>query len=88
MQYAYQYPYFLFRNLIDEKVTNDIATTQGYLSQIKDNTVTEAKIQARCVEVENQVNTKLQSLEAEIKILSILAMDQKQSEFWAKLHRF
>ena len=58
---------FFFRNLIDEKVTNDIATTQGYLSQIKDNTVTEAKIQARCVEVENQVNTKLQSLEAEIK---------------------
>ena len=58
---------FFFRNLIDEKVTNDIATTQGYLSQIKDNTVTEAKIQARCVEAENQVNTKLQSLEAEIK---------------------
>jgi hypothetical protein len=58
---------FFFRNLIDEKVTNDIAATQGYLSQIKDNTVTEAKIQAKCAEVENQINAKLQSLEAEIK---------------------
>ncbi len=58
---------FFFRNLIDEKVTNDIASTQGYLSQIKDNTVTEGRIKARCAEVENQINTKLQSLEAEIK---------------------
>lgn len=58
---------FFYRNLIDQKVTTDIAATQGYLSQIKDNTVTEARIQARCAEVENQINTKLQSLEAEIK---------------------
>ena len=58
---------FFFRNLIDQKVTNDIASTQGYLSQIKDNTVTEGRIQARCAEVENQIHTKLQSLEAEIK---------------------
>lgn len=58
---------FFFRNLIDEKVTNDIAVTQHYLSQIKDNTVTEARIRAKCAEVDNQINTKLQSLEAEIK---------------------
>lgn len=58
---------FFYRNLIDGKVTNDLATTQGYLAQIKDNTVTDAKIKARCAEVENQINTKLQSLEAEIK---------------------
>ena len=58
---------FFYRNLIDEKVTNDIATTQGYLTQIKDNTVTDAKIKARCAEVEKQINIKLQSLEAEIK---------------------
>lgn len=58
---------FFYRNLIDNKVTNDISITQGYLAQIKDNTVTDAKIQARCVEVDNQINTKLQSLEAEIK---------------------
>ena len=58
---------FFYRNLIGEKVTNDISTTQGYLSQIKDNVVTDGKIKAKCVELENQINTKLQSLEAEIK---------------------
>lgn len=58
---------FFFRNLIDGKVTADIASTQGYLAQIKDNTVTQGRIQARCAEIENQINTKLQSLEAEIK---------------------
>lgn len=58
---------FFYRNLIDERVANDIAATQGYLSQIKDNTVTEGRIQARCAEIENQIHTKLQSLEAEIK---------------------
>lgn len=58
---------FFFRNLIDDQVTSDIAATKGYLAQIKDNTVTDARIQARCAEVENQINTKLQSLEAEIK---------------------
>ena len=58
---------FFYRNLIGEKVTNDISTTQGYLSQIKDNTVTDGRIKAKCIELENQINTKLQSLEAEIK---------------------
>lgn len=58
---------FFYRSLINETVTADIAATQGYLSQIKDNTVTNAKIQDKCTEVENQINTKLLELEAEIK---------------------
>lgn len=58
---------FFFRNLIDEKVTGDISTTQGYLTQIKDNVVTDSKIREKCAYTENQINTKLQSLEAEIK---------------------
>ncbi|MBQ0088001.1 MAG: hypothetical protein KBT27_01540 [Prevotellaceae bacterium] len=58
---------FFYRNLIDEKVTSDIATTKGYLTQIKDNVSIDAKIQAKCAEVENKIHTKLQSLEAEIK---------------------
>lgn len=58
---------FFYRNLIDQKVTTDIAATQGYLAQIKDNVATDAKIQARCAEVEKQITIKLQSLEAEIK---------------------
>lgn len=58
---------FFFRNLINEKVTNDIAVTNGYLSEIKDNVVNDREIQTKCAEVENQINIKLQSLEAEIK---------------------
>lgn len=58
---------FFYRNLIDEKVTNDISTTQGYLAQIKDNIVTELRIQTRCTEIEKQITIKLNSLEAEIK---------------------
>lgn len=58
---------FFYRNLIDEKVTNDISTTKGYLAEIKDNVVTDRNIQAKIMELENQINTKLQSLEAEIK---------------------
>ena len=59
--------HFFYRNLINDRVSGDIATTQGYLAQIKDNTVTDARIQAKCTEIENQVDTKLQSLEGEIK---------------------
>lgn len=58
---------FFYRNLINERVTTDIATTQGYLAQIKDNTVTDAKIQARCAEVKNRVDVKLGELKAEIE---------------------
>lgn len=58
---------FFFRNLINERVTTDIATTQGYLAQIRDNTVTDAKIQARCAEIKNKVDVKLGELKAEIE---------------------
>lgn len=58
---------FFFRNLVDGQVTNDLATTQGYLAQIKDGTVTEAKINARITEFKNKVEIKMGELEAEIK---------------------
>lgn len=35
---------FFYRNTIAERVADDIASTQGYLVQIKDNVVTETKI--------------------------------------------
>lgn len=57
---------FFYRSVINDKVTNDIATTQGYLAQIKDNTVTETRIQAKCTEVKNKVDVKLGELKAEI----------------------
>lgn len=58
---------FFYRSVINDKVTNDIATTQGYLAQIKDNVVTEAHIQAKCMEVRNKVESKVNELKAEIE---------------------
>lgn len=58
---------FFYRNLIHEKVTNDIAATQGYLAQIKDGVVTESKINARVTDFKNKVEVKMGELEAEIK---------------------
>ena len=57
---------FFYRTVINDKVTNDIATTQGYLAQIRDNTVSEGRIQLKCTEVKNKVDVKLGELKAEI----------------------
>ena len=53
---------FFYRSVINDKVTNDISTTEGYLVQIKDNTVTETKIQIKCAEAKNKVDVKLGEL--------------------------
>jgi hypothetical protein len=58
---------FFYRNLINDRVSNEITTTQGYLAQIKDGTVTEDKINAKVTDFRNQVNVKLGQLEAEIR---------------------
>lgn len=58
---------FFYRNLINQRVTTEIGTTQGYLAQIKDGTVTQDRINARVVDFKNQVETKLGQLEAEIR---------------------
>lgn len=58
---------FFYRNLINDRVSNEITTTQGYLAQIKDGIVTEDKINAKITEFRNQVNVKLGQLEAEIR---------------------
>lgn len=58
---------FFYRNLINDRVSNEITTTQGYLAQIKDGTVTEDRINAKITEFRNQVNVKLGQLEAEIR---------------------
>lgn len=47
--------------------TNDIGTTQGYLAQIRDNTVTEKKIKDRVSSFKSEVEIKLGQLENEIK---------------------
>ena len=58
---------FFYRSVINDKATNDISTTEGYLVQIKDNTVTETKIQIKCAEAKNKVDVKLGELKAEIE---------------------
>ncbi|MCM1421556.1 MAG: hypothetical protein NC224_09200 [Bacteroides sp.] len=57
---------FFYRSVIHDKVTNDIATTEGYLIQIRDNVTTETKKQIRLAELENKINIKLGELKAEI----------------------
>lgn len=57
---------FFYRNTINDKVTTDISTTESYLKQIKDNTVTERKIQSKCSKLRNDVEIKLGELKAEI----------------------
>lgn len=58
---------FFYRSVINDKVTSDISTTEGYLIQIKDNTVTEAAIQKKCEELKRMVEVKLDELKAEIE---------------------
>ncbi len=57
---------FFYRSVIHDKVTNDIAATEGYLIQIRDNVTTETRIQVRLAELENRINIKLGELKAEI----------------------
>lgn len=58
---------FFYRSVIHDKVTNDIATTEGYLIQIRDNVTTETKIKIRLAELEKKVDVKLGELKAEIE---------------------
>lgn len=58
---------FFYRSAINDKVTNDITTTEGYLVQIRDNATTEARIKIRLAELEKKVDLKLGELKAEIE---------------------
>ncbi len=53
---------FFYRNLINDKVTYEIATTKGYLDQIANGVVTADKTNARITEFINQINMKLGQL--------------------------
>lgn len=57
---------FFFRSLINDKVSKDISTTEGYLVQIRDNVTTQSLIQQKQSQLENDVNVKLGELKAEI----------------------
>lgn len=57
---------FFYRSVIDDKLNSDLTTTTGYLQQIRDNKVTEEKIQEKQAEVRNHVEIRLGELKAEI----------------------
>lgn len=58
---------FFYRSVINDKVTSDISTTEGYLMQIRDNATTDTRIKIRLAELEKKVNVKLGELKAEIE---------------------
>lgn len=58
---------FFYRNAITSIASEDISMTKGYLDQLKNNTVTERRIQDKQTEVSNLVWSKFGELEAEIK---------------------
>lgn len=58
---------FFYRTVINDKVTTDISTTRGYLSQIKNNTNNEEQAKLKIGELKNRVDVKLGELESEIQ---------------------
>ena len=58
---------FFYRSVINDKVTSDISTTEGYLIQIRDNVTTESRIQICLAELEKKIDVKLGELKAEIE---------------------
>lgn len=58
---------FFYRSYINQKVSTDIASTQGYLAQIKNNTKVDQLIKNKQLELEKNVNIRLGELKAEIE---------------------
>lgn len=58
---------FFYRTVIDDKVNNDISTTNGYLEQILNNTNNKQQAQLKVTQLKNDVDVLLGELEAEIK---------------------
>lgn len=57
---------FFYRSVIHDKVTRDIAITESYLVQIRDNVTTDARIAMKKAELDKKVEIKLGELKAEI----------------------
>lgn len=57
---------FFYRSTITDVVTQDLATTKGYLQQLWDNVKTEEAINSRINKLESDVNAQLIALENEI----------------------
>lgn len=57
---------FFYRTTIADVVTQDLATTKGYLQQLRDNVKTESEISAKIESLERDVNSKMTALFSEI----------------------
>jgi len=75
---------FIYRTVINGKVTSDISTTRGYLSQIKNNTNNKNQAAIKVNELKNSVDVLLGELEAEIKNESNPGFGSKSKEILRK----
>lgn len=57
---------FFYRTAICDVVTQDLATTKGYLQQLRDNVKTEIEIKTKIENFEREVNSKMTALFSEI----------------------
>jgi len=57
---------FFYRTCITDVALDDLKTTEGYLTDIRDNTFAEEKYRLQCADLEGKVNAKLEDLRLEI----------------------
>lgn len=57
---------FFYRNVINDKVNQDITATHNYLEQIRSNQISEERINSKSNELRNTLESKLGELKAEI----------------------
>lgn len=57
---------FFYRNCITDVTLDDLKNTEGYLVDIKDNTLVEEKFRLQCADLETKVNAKLEDLKEEL----------------------
>ena len=76
---------FFYRTVVNDKVTADIATTRGYLGQIKNNTNNKMLAQRKVEELKSRVDVILGELEAEIKNEANPGFGPKSKEILRKL---
>ena len=58
---------FFYRTCILDVTLDDLKNTEGYLTEIRDNTFAEEKFRLQCADLEGKVNAKLEDLRLEIE---------------------
>lgn len=58
---------FFYRTCITDVALDDLRNTEGYLTDIRDNTFAEEKFRLQCADLEGKVNSKLEDLRLEIE---------------------